>query len=408
MAKGSKNIFTIQKNDLEKVLSNLQNSFNKKDTLDLSTSILIEAESGKLTMKATDNEIISMKVTANLKTCEGRIFCAIKGELLSNNIKSLEDSEVIFEYDKEKERLTIKQDNDKTSLQTFNIFDEKEDRKKSNENDEYSEDALIFPFSDDYKTTKGYKKIEIDNILLLNALKNVSHCCNEKEHNQRALQGVFLEIKNNFLNMAATDNKRLAYMQEKYDNKDINFECIIPKKAINEIEKLSNSNFDIYIKDSIYENEYEENEAEIETICFVTENIELYIKTINSKFPEYKEATNYNKELKPIIFEKEKLIKALQKMNSSCSMSKITIKPDEIILDTINGLNNSSRHFVINNIETGITEEQKIGIVNKYLLECISNSKTEYIEAYIDENLFGRIYFDLKDFKEVIVLSDID
>ncbi|MWV63115.1 hypothetical protein DCO58_00575 [Helicobacter saguini] len=393
-----KNILTIQKNKLEQAISTLGNAYNKKETFDLSSSILLETDGNALYLKATNNEAISMKLKVVPDSIEGKIFCAVKGEFISECIKQgLDDSEVIIEYDDKKDILHIKQKNYNAKIPVYKVRD-------TNSKDR-DDDLNDFPFKDDYKTTQGYKKIDIDNKLLTDTFKNIIHCCDEKNASRIYTQGVLLQIESKVLTIVATDTLRLAYIETEYPNDKIDFSCIIPKKGIVELVKFFGDNFDFYIKEidiekANEENEYEEIETNIESVCFVAENMEIYVRTINSKFPEFKKVIEKERGIS-INVKRDSLLKALQRVNGLCSASKIIFYKDKITIESLHGRNNSEVKDIIDNIELNLQDEIEISMTNKHIIECLANAKVENIDIYIEE--YAPILFDAKDFKEIIV-----
>lgn len=402
----SKNILKIQKNNLEQAISSLANAYNKKDTFDLSSSILLETKDNVLYMKATNNEAISMKIKVLPESIEGRIFCAVKGELLSDCIKQgLEDSEVIIEFDDKKDFLHIKQKNYNAKTPVYRI------KEPNGNNKETDEDLNDFPFKDDYKTTEGYKKIDIDNKLLIETFRNIIHCCDEKNFTRAFAQGIFLQIQNGKMKLVATDSLRLAFVEKDYENDKLDLSCIISKKGITELVKMFNDDFEFYIKEidlqqANEEDEYEEIVAKIQNVCFVNENMEFYIKTINTTMPDISNALNKEKKSIHFSVKRESLLKGIQRINGLCSNARMTFNNDKIVIESLHGKSNSEVKDVIDDVNLELKESIEICISNKYIIECLANSKAENIDIYYEPN--EPIFVDAKDFSEVIVLSQYD
>ncbi|RDU65734.1 DNA polymerase III subunit beta [Helicobacter didelphidarum] len=347
----------------------MQNAINKKYTIDITSNIMFETIDNKLILKATDHELY-IKSTLTPKSLNGNISCAINGELIINVMKSLNDSEIILE--ETEEFLYIKQNKSSFKLPIFEIND--------------------FPFNESY--TK-MEKINLDNDMLLQSIKKISHCCSDKDTLNIAMQGILLEIKNSSLNIVATDSKRLGFIRKEYNENIQPLSCIIPKKAINELLKLFNNSFEFYIK------RFEEDNK-IETIGIIHENLEFYSKLINANYPNYENLINTKPQVTPIQIEKDKLLRALNQMNSICTRVKVTFNPNEIILETLEGLNGASASNSIENIQTHITESKQTGLVNRHILECISNIKFDDIEIFIDDPN-RPIFIVSKDFEEIIM-----
>ncbi len=365
------NKITIKKNLIDQAISNMQSAINKKNTIDITSNISFETIDNKLILKATDHEIY-IKTMLKIETLQGKIKCAINGELISNVMKALNDIDEVIIEEKE-ETLLIKQNN--SSLFKIPIFEINE-----------------FPFSQDYKEME---KINIDNNYLLQSIKQVMHCCNEKENFNIAMQGILFEIKENKISIVATDSKRLGYTQKQNNENIESFNSIIPKRTINEIIRLFNNDFEIYIKRM-------QDTDKLESIGFINEDIEFYAKLINANFPDFSSIITNKPKVDSIKIKKEKILKAMNQINTICSRIKMTFDKNLITLETLEGINGSSASIKINDIENTKEEIISIGIVNKHILECVSNTKYEDIEFIIDDPN-KPIFVVTKDFEEIIM-----
>lgn len=375
----SKNAITISKAKLEYAVSILQNAVNKKYTIDITSNILLETIGDKLVMKATQNEFLSIKMNIKPDSIEGSINCAVNAEALDKWIKGLQDDALVLELKDDYLHITQKRTSSK-----FQIFD--------------GED---FPFRESYtdKESDGiykFERLEIDNKLMLDTLKEISHCCLDKENFNIALLGVLLDIKDSKLTFASTDTKRLAYLIKDYKDSSVKIDSVIPKKAIVELAKIFNADFETYVK------KFPDSDSKVEVIAFVNEEIEFYTRTINQTFPNFKEVITQRPNIKPFSIEKDKILKAFHQINQICSKTKMILKQNEVILESIYAISNSSGKIIIEDVETNLESTTETGIVNKHIIDCIANTKADIIDIYINEET-GNIYFDLKDYKEVIV-----
>lgn len=375
----SKNAITISKSKLEYAVSILQNAVNKKYTIDITSNILLETIGDKLVMKATQNEFLSIKMNIKPDSIEGSINCAVNAEALDKWIKGLQDDALVLELKDDYLHITQKRTSSK-----FQIFD--------------GED---FPFRESYtdKESDGiykFERLEIDNKLMLDTLKEISHCCLDKENFNIALLGVLLDIKDSKLTFASTDTKRLAYLIKDYKDSSVKIDSVIPKKAIVELAKIFNADFETYVK------KFPDSDSKVEVIAFVNEEIEFYTRTINQTFPNFKEVITQRPNIKPFSIEKDKILKAFHQINQICSKTKMILKQNEVILESIYAISNSSGKIIIEDVETNLENTTETGIVNKHIIDCIANTKADIIDIYINEET-GNIYFDLKDYEEVIV-----
>lgn len=373
------NIVSINKSLLDQAITNMQSAINKKDVIDFTANISLETtyndvtKKDELILKATEHEIyIQTKIEINL--IQGEIKCAVNAEAIGNFIKGLNDGEVIIQECDNK--LYIKQDNDSEfEISTFEIND--------------------FLFKQNYKDEEEFQQIDIDNNLFLNSLKTIMHCCNDKDTIiNNAMQGVFFEIKDKKISIVATDSRRLGYIQKKteYNNE---FTGIIPKKTIQEILKLFSTDFEIYIKKMNDGNK-------IETICFVNQYTQFYAKLINANFPDFRSIISNKPKIPTLKINKEKFLKTLNQLNAICQRAKVTFQSNQIIFETLEGINGASALIKINNIENNQEKTITIGLVNKHLLDCINNIKQEEFEMII-EDPYKPIFITTKEFEEIIM-----
>ena len=130
----------------------------------------------------------------------------------------------------------------------------------------------MYKFEDfpEFPTIEGKAKFDIDAIMLGRSLKKILPCI-DSNNPKFELNGALLDIKQNYINIVGTDTKRLAVF--KFANEASNeFSLIIPKKAINEIQKLFFDKIEIY---------YDEN------VLIAQAKILSFHKTDNGKFPDY-------------------------------------------------------------------------------------------------------------------------
>lgn len=369
------NAINIKKSLLEQAITNMQCAINKKNAIDITSNISIETnKEGNLILKATDHETY-IKTTLKPESIQGEIKCAINGEIISNILKELNDTVLTIEKDSDN-NIFIKQNN--SSVFKLPIF-------------EISE----FPFSQNYKDeNQNFKKMEIDNNFLLQSFKKVIHCCNDKDTFNIAMQGILLENINKKLSIVATDSKRLGYIQKDTENIE-DFISIIPKKTINEVLKLFNAECEIYIKNM-------KDTNKIEIMGFISKDIEFYSKLISGNFPDFTVIVSNKPKIPTIKINKEKLLKAINQINTICQRTKIIFKKDEIVFEELEGINGASASVTIKGIENQKSKDITIGIANKHLLECISNIKYDDIEIIIDEPQ-KPIFITTQDFEEIIM-----
>jgi DNA polymerase-3 subunit beta len=231
----------IKKNVLESIVTNINPYLEKRDLSSINSHILFKTENGVLSVKGTDHEIgLAYKVSNNIQISEDGEATA-NGKKLLDIIKGLKDGDVILET--VEKYLYIKQNNSKYKLPMQN--------------------AAEFPT---FPSTSGKAKFEINAGILGKSLKKISPCI-ELNNTKRELTGALLDIKTDMINLVGTDTKRLGVYTIPLTS-DREFNVIIPKKAILEMQKLFFEDIGIYYDENIF--------------IAVSENFEFFTKLINN------------------------------------------------------------------------------------------------------------------------------
>ena len=330
----------INKNVLEHMLINCQNFLDKKDSSSITSHVLLESSNNNFKIKATDYEIGIAMQTTNYKVKEDGKASA-NGKKLLNIIKVLKDDDISLEI--ENDSLHIKQGKSKFKLPMFNP-------------EEYPE----FP------TTEGKAKFEIQPLDFLQSIKKITPAI-DNNNPKYELNGALIDLKEGKVNFVATDTKRLALTTiEKEIEKEI--ALIIPKKAINEIQKLFFDEMSIY---------YDEN-----LFLIQSENFIFYTKLINGKYPDYQRIipTSVKYEL---TINREKMIDNLKKISIVSNEMKITFSNDVIIFESLNEDNIEAKTEL--NYICDLSESIFLNINSRHLLDFLAN---------IDENEFTLQYND--------------
>lgn len=103
------------------------------------------------------------------------------------------------------------------------------------------------------------------------------------------LTGIYLSITDKKIELVSTDGKRLIYYSKNIENStNVSFSQIIPKKTINELQKIISPDVEIEIS------KFEENK-----VIFKVGNTTVISKVIEGTFPDYKQVIpkNYEKNI---------------------------------------------------------------------------------------------------------------
>ncbi len=319
---------SINKNVFETVLLNTQPYLEKKDLSQITSHLYISSLEDSFVVKATDFEIGLEFKTKNIKIIDAGIATA-NGKKLLDIIKILKDEEVILETIND--YLYIKQNSSKFKLPMFNP-------------NEFPEFPLI----------EEKPKFEVNSTSLVRSIKKISSAI-DSNNPKFELNGALIDIKDGFLNLVATDTRRLAVVRIENQIKD-NFSLIIPKKAISEIQKLFFDDIEMF---------YDQN-----TLIAKSNNFQFFTKLINGKFPDYERIIPKDKNYR-LLLNREKMIEAIKQISIVSNEMKITFKPDSILFESLNDDNIEAKTEI--EFITGLDNEIFLAVNSRYLLDFLSN-----------------------------------
>jgi len=325
---------SINKNVLETVLLNTQPYLEKKDLSQITSHLYISSLEDTFVVKATDFEIGLEFTTKNIKIIDAGVATA-NGKKLLDIIKILKDDEVILETIND--YLYIKQNSSKFKLPMFN----------PNE----------FP---EFPKIEEKPKFELNSTLLVRSIKKISSAI-DSNNPKFELNGALIDIRDGFLNLVATDTRRLAVVRLENQIED-NFSLIIPKKAIAEIQKLFFNDIEMF---------YDQN-----TLIAKSNNFQFFTKLLNGKFPDYERIIPKEKNFR-LLLNREKMIEAIKQISIVSNEMKITFKPHTILFESLNDDNIEAKTEI--EFTTGLDSEIFLAVNSRYLLDFLSN---------IEENSF--------------------
>lgn len=204
------------------------------------------------------------------------------------------------------------------------------------------------------------------------------------------LAGLLVNIKNNEITFASTDSFRLSEYKTKLESiSETNFSQIIPSRTCNEIKSILAETENVKIISG-------ENQ-----ISFFADNIKIYSRLLNGKFPDYSGffPTNYATKAE---INRVDLINALRKINLISRENNYSIKMSF----------SSSRWIELETNETQIGEwdvtlvwvvdgeENVIGINSIFFLEALSVIDTTHISISFESALSAIMITPLSDWDD--------
>lgn len=319
---------SVKKSILETILLNMQPYLEKKDLSQITSHVLILTDHNTLVIKSTDYEIGLTFNTNEIKIIsEGN--ATANGKKLLDIIKILKEDEIILETIND--YLYIKQNSSKFKLPMLNPND--------------------FPL---FAQIDNKPKFELGSKILVQAIKKIAPAI-DTNNPKFELNGSLIDIKDGFINLVATDTKRLAIVKIERPTEE-NFSLIIPKKAISEIQKLFFDDIEIF---------YDEN-----TLIASSSNFQFFTKLINGKFPDYARIIPKNKNFR-ILLNRELMIDAIKQISIISNEIKLTFKPEKIVFESLNDDNIEAKTEI--EFKTGLDNDIFLAVNSRYILDFLSN-----------------------------------
>ena len=274
--------FIVKRDILLKSLNFVQGVVEKKNTLPILSNVLLQLKEKKLSIVATDLDIIFYDEIIDVKIIKEGSTTTSAAVLYDILRKISSNSELNFEL-KTENKLNLKSVNS-----NFNLLCLPTDN---------------FPtFADDFEK----EEIELDNRKFLKLL-NKTKISISNDDTRHYLNGVFLHITEangrNFLTGVATDSHRLSSSSLEISNNDFN-PLILPKKTVFQLCTLLSEN-----------NEQLLMQTSDNKIKFTLGNIKLISKVIDGKFPDYKKVVPTNNE-KTLLVPSKDFISSIERVTS--------------------------------------------------------------------------------------------
>ena len=247
--------FNVNQQDLQQALSYCQGVIEKRSTLEILSNVLMDASNSKLTITATDLDLIFIHQINHVEVLEeGRT--TTRSSLMYDIVRKFSSGKKINLALSDISKLQLESEK---SIFNLNCLSPSE-----------------FPLTDENFNENEFSLNSKSLLKLLNKCKfSVSN-----DETRHYLSGIFLhqtEVDNkNYLTAVATDSHRMSISKIRLDQK-INFEAIIlPKKTIFQLVSLLD-NYDGDVKISNIKSK----------IKFELNNSVLISKLIDGKFPNY-------------------------------------------------------------------------------------------------------------------------
>jgi len=363
--------FSINQQDIQKSLSYCQGVIEKRSTLPILSNVLLDASNGKLTITATDLDLIFIHQIANIEILEeGKTTTS--ASIMYDIVRKFSSGKKINFSNPSENKLQLESEKSVFNLNCIN--------------------ASEFPLTDENFSENEFIIRSKEFLKLLNKCKfSVSN-----DETRHYLTGIFFhqtQIEDKiFLTAAATDSHRMSISKIRLKNK-IEFDSIIlPKKTIFQLCSIL-EDFDGDIKISNIKSK----------IKFEINNSILISKLIDGKFPNYVQVIPKENQ-KKLEVDLKSFLNSVDRV-ASVSLDKKDGVKFNLSKDTLNlSVNNTNSGDGKESLNVKFDNELDISFNSRYLIDVASQLDGEKIELYLKDTGSPALIKDPADFDSIYVV----
>ena len=363
--------FNINQQDLQKSLNYCQGVIEKRSTLPILSNILLDVSNGKLTITATDLDLIFINKISNIEILEeGKT--TTQASIMYDIVRKFSSGKKINFSNPSENKLQLESEK---SLFNLNCMS-----------------ASEFPLTDENFNENEFVIESKKFLKLLNKCK-FSLSNDETRH---YLTGIFFhqtQIEDKiFLTAAATDSHRMSISKMRLNNK-IEFEPIIlPKKTIFQLcSILEDFDGDIKISNIKSKIKFEINESI------------LISKLIDGKFPNYVQVVPKENQ-KKLEIDLKSFLNSVDRV-ASVSLDKKDGVKFSLTKDMLNlSVNNTNSGDGKESLIVKFDHELDISFNSRYLIDIASQLDGEKIEIFLKDTGLPALIKDPSDFDSIYVV----
>ena len=363
--------FSINQQDLQKSLSYCQGVIEKRSTLPILSNVLLDVSNGKLTITATDLDLIFIHQISNIEILEeGRTTTS--SSIMYDIVRKFSSGKKINFSNPTENKLHLESEKSLFNLNCIN--------------------ASEFPLTDENFNENEFIIKSKELLKLLNKCKfSVSN-----DETRHYLSGIFFhqtQIEDKiFLTAAATDSHRMSISKIRLKNK-IEFEpVILPKKTIFQLCSIL-EDFDGDIKISNIKSK----------IKFEINDSILISKLIDGKFPNYVQVIPKENQ-KKLEIDLKLFLNSVDRV-ASVSLDKKDGVKFSLSKDTLDlSVNNTNSGDGKESLIVKFDHELDISFNSRYLIDVASELDGEKIEIYLKDTGLPALIKDPSDFDSIYVI----
>ena len=363
--------FNVNQADLQKSLNYCQGVIEKRSTLPILSNILLDVNNSKLTITATDLDVIFIHEIENVEIEEtGKTTTS--SSIMYDIIRKFSPGKKINFSLKQESKLQLESEKSVFNLNCIN--------------------ASEFPITDE---NFNQNQFSIKSKILLKLLNKCKFSVSNDE-TRHYLSGIFIHQTQNedkfFLTAAATDSHRMSISKVRLSEK-VDFEPIIlPKKTIFQLCSLL-EDFDGDVKISNVKSK----------IKFELGSSILISKLIDGKFPNYVQVIPKNNE-KKLEINLKTFLDSVDRV-ASISLDKKDGVKFNLTKDILNlSVNNTSSGDGKESLNVKFDHELDISFNSRYLIDVASQLNGDKIEIFFNDTGSPALIKDPADFDSIYVI----
>ena len=363
--------FNVNQQDLQHALNYCQGVVEKRSTLPILSNILLDASSSKLTITATDLDLIFVHHLNNVEILEeGKTTTT--SSIMYDIVRKFSSGKKINLSLTDVSKLQVESEKSIFNLNCISATD--------------------FPLTDEDFNNNEFVLKSKQLLKLLNKCKfSVSN-----DETRHYLSGIYLhqnEVEDkNYLTAVATDSHRMSISKIRLDQK-IDFEPIIlPKKTIFQLCSLLDS-YDGDVKISNIKSK----------IKFELNNSILISKLIDGKFPNYIQVIPKNNQ-KKLEIDLKLFLNSVDRV-ASVSLDKKDGVKFNLLKDKLDlSVNNSNSGDGKETLSVKFDHDLEISFNSKYLIDIASQLDGERVEIFLNDSGSPALIKDPGDFDSIFVV----
>ena len=363
--------FNVNQQDLQQSLNYCQGVIEKRSTLPILSNILLDVKNTKLTLTATDLDLIFIHQIENIEVFEeGKTTTT--SSIMYDIVRKFTPGKKINLSLSDGSKLQLESEN---SIFNLNCISSSE-----------------FPLTDENFDQDEFLIKSKQLLKLLNKCKfSVSN-----DETRHYLSGIYFhqtEVEDkNYLTAVATDSHRMSISKIRLDGK-INFDPIIlPKKTIFQLCSLL-ENYDGEVKISNLKSK----------IKFELKNSILISKLIDGKFPNYIQVIPKNNQ-KKLEVDLKSFLNSVDRV-ASVSLDKKDGVKFNLNKDTLNlSVNNTNSGHGKESLLVKFDHDLEISFNSRYLIDVASQLDGDKIEIYFNDTGSPALIKDPNDFDSIFVV----